>query len=278
MLRHRTLLAVSLVVAVSYTGIGMVVPVRILYAQAHGASLAIIGAMASAFLLANFLFQYPTGWLADRWGRKPLMVWGLVAQVALTFIYLLVADPLAFVILRFIEGAVAASVLPPARAVIADTVPPEERGAAYGIFGAFLNAGFLLGPALGGVMASLGYASAFIGSGLLRLVALALVIVVVHDGRRERPAERAQEPALAWRALLTRPLLGTYILTIGDNLFFGFDLTLMPLWMRGHLGAAVSVIGLAYAVWALPNVLASPLGGRLADRLRRSSLILAFGL
>lgn len=278
MVRNRALLVVSIVVAVTYMGIGMVVPVRILYAQSHGASLAIIGAMASAFLLANFLFQYPTGWLADRWGRKPIMVWGLVVQIALTFIYLAVTDPVVFVILRFVEGAVAASVLPSARAIIVDTVPSEERGQAYGIFGAFLNAGFLLGPALGGVMASLGYASAFVGSGVLRVVALVLVVVAVRDDRQGRQAERAQAPLASWRALLTLPLIGTYILTVGDNLYFGFDLTLMPLWMRSHLGATVAVIGLAYAVWALPNVLCSPLGGRLADRFRRSSLILVFGL
>jgi len=52
----------------------------------------------------------------------------------------------------------------------------------------------------------------------------------------------------------------------------------MPLWMRHHLGAPVAAIGLAYAVWALPNIIGAPLGGRLADRARRSSLIVAFGL
>src|SRR5438034_4020356 len=42
-------------------------PICVLFAQAHGASLAIIGAMASAYLISNFVFQYPSGWLADRW-------------------------------------------------------------------------------------------------------------------------------------------------------------------------------------------------------------------
>jgi len=64
-LHNRTVLAISLSVSVSFVGIGMVVPVRVLYAQSHGASLAIIGAMASSFLLSSFLFQYPTGWLVQ---------------------------------------------------------------------------------------------------------------------------------------------------------------------------------------------------------------------
>ncbi len=59
MLRNRTLLAICLTVCAAYVGIGMVGPVRVLFAQAHGASLVIIGAMASAFLISNFVFQYP---------------------------------------------------------------------------------------------------------------------------------------------------------------------------------------------------------------------------
>ncbi len=278
MLRNRSLLAISLVVAVTFVGIGMVVPVRVLYAQSRGASLAVIGAMASAFLLSNFLCQYPVGWLSDLWGRKRLMVCGLAVQAALGLVYLVVADPLLFVALRLIEGAAAATVLPAARALVADSVPPERRGEAYGIFGSFLNAGFLLGPALGGLLATTGYASAFIGSCAFRLVALAIVVALVRDDGRARPAERARARAVPRRALVTRPLLGAYILAVGDNLYFGFDLTLMPLWMRQHLGAPVAAIGLAYAVWALPNIVASPLGGRLADRARRSGLILVFGL
>src|SRR5438132_9482435 len=99
MLRNRTLLAIALVVAATYTGIGMVVPVRVLYAQAHGASLAVIGAMASAFLLANFLCQYSTGWLADLWWRRPLMIARLSVQAALALVYLARRYPLMLVVL-----------------------------------------------------------------------------------------------------------------------------------------------------------------------------------
>jgi len=277
-LHNRTLLAISLAVSVSFVGIGMVVPVRVLYAQSHGASLAIIGAMASSFLLSNFLFQYPTGWLADQFGRKRMMVIGLAAQSVLSVLYLVITDPVTFVVLRFFEGMVAASVIPSARALVAETVAPERQGEAYGIFGAFLNAGFLFGPALGGLFASTGYASAFIGSCLLRIAALLVVLALVPMDPRHHPEARARARAVSRRALLTLPLIGSYILAFGDNLYFGFDLTLMPLWMRHHLGAPVALIGLAYALWAVPNVLGSPLGGRVADRARRSTVILLLGL
>lgn len=97
MLRNRTLLAVSLTICAAYTGIGMIVPVRVLYAQSRGASLGIIGAMASAYLISNFVFQYPSGWIADRWGRKRIMVISLIAQAILSLAYLFITDPVFFV-------------------------------------------------------------------------------------------------------------------------------------------------------------------------------------
>ncbi len=276
MLRNRTLLAVSIAVCAAYIGIGMVVPVRVLYAQSQGASLAIIGAMASAYLISNFLFQYPSGWLADRWGRKPMIIFSLAGQAALSLLYLAVTDPVLFVVLRFAEGMVAATFLPSARALIADAVPAEKRGESYGIFSAFFNGGFLFGPALGGLLGGLGYAPPFIGAALFRLVALLLVAVMIHP---PAPQQRQEEAApVPLRALFAMPLVASYLLAFGDYLYLGFDLALVPLWMHDHLGASVEWIGASYVCWAVPGILLAPLAGRIADRRRRSTMMLLFGL
>src|SRR5947209_18545800 len=106
----------------SMLGIGMVVPVRVLYAQSHGASLAVIGAMASAFLLSSFIFQYPVGWLADMWGKRRVMLVGLIGLSVLTIFWLVITDPVLFVVLRFVEGIFAAGVGSSARAILADEI------------------------------------------------------------------------------------------------------------------------------------------------------------
>ncbi len=278
MLRNRTLLAVSLAVCAAFTGIGMVTPVRVLYAESRGASLAIIGAMASSYLISNFLFQYPSGWLADRWGRKPMMILSLFIQAGLSAVYLLISDPLMFVILRFAEGAAAAAFLPSARALINDAIPARNRGEAFGIFSAFFNTGFLLGPAIGGILAATGYASAFIGAVLFRLVAIVIVATMIHVKMRNSQETQAEVKPLSLRTLFKLPLAGAHILAFGDYLLLGFDISLTALWMHDHLGASVVVIGLAYVAFSIPGIIIAPIGGRIADRRRRSTMILIFGL
>jgi MFS family permease len=276
MLRNRTLLSVSLAVCAAYIGVGMVVPVRVLYAETQGASLAIIGAMASACMVSNFLFQYPSGWLADRWGRKQMMVLSLFVQAILSFAYLFISDPVLFVVLRFVEGIAAAAFLPSARALITDAIPGEKRGEAFGIFGAFFNAGFLFGPAVGGLLAGTGYASAFIGAVIFRVVALVLVVIMIKPGAQQLQ-KQAREIPVTVRELLALPLMGSYILVFGDFLYVGFDTTLTPLWMHDHLGATVVWIGVTYMLWSIPGVLLAPIAGKIADRGKRARMILIFG-
>lgn len=304
LIRNPMLLAVSLTVFASFTGLGMVNTVRVLYAQSHGASLGIISAMGSAYLIANFVFQYPAGWVADRWGRRQVMIVGLVAQATLTLLYLFISDPVTFIALRFLEGIAAAGIVPSARALITDSISPDQQGEAFGIFNAFFNAGFLLGPGIGGLLATTGFASTFIAAILFRLVAVVLLLTMVKAAGKTRkvsteglekaiirPITGALTNALTsgrqsreiqltflYKTLLTLPLIGAYFIIFGDFLYLGFDQTLLPIWLHDHLGAGVAVIGLVYVSWSIPNILLSTLGGRMADRRQRSLLILVFGL
>jgi len=274
--RNRSLLSLCLAAFAAYMGTGMVSTVRVLYVRSHGGSLGIISAMATAFLVSNFVCQYPWGWVADRWGRKPVLLVGLLAQAALSMLYLGVSDPALFVVIRVFEGAAAASILPSARAAIADLFPDDERGRAYGVFTAFFNLGFLFGPAAGGLLAGLSYVWVFMVAMGIRLISAAVVWRGLPAVRL--PVQGSGQNATARGGLLSIPLIAAYVIAFSDYLWIGFDLTLAPLWMRHHLGASITMIGVAYSVWALPSTLLVPLGGRMADRFPRWLLILTCGL
>lgn len=277
LLRNRSLLTLCLAGFSAYTGAGMISTVRVLYVHSHGGSLGILSAMASAFLVANFVCQYPWGLLTDRWGRKPVLLVGLTGQALLAGVYVFISDPVLFVGLRVLEGAAAASILPSARAAIADLFPDNQRGRAYGLFSAFFNLGFLVGPAAGGLLAAIGYSWVFFVAVGIRLVSAAVVLRGLPNLKRSTFHEiDGTEPG--WRGLIALPLVAAYLIAFGDYLWIGFDLTLAPLWMRHHLGASIAMIGIAYSVWALPSALLVPFGGRLADRYPRWALILVAGL
>ncbi|MEO5954058.1 MAG: MFS transporter, partial [Chloroflexia bacterium] len=275
MWRDKMLLAISFAVFAAYVGNTMIVPVRVLYAEKEGASLTVISAMATAFLVSNFLFQYPMGWIADRWGRKRLMLIGLIAQATISLLYLALADPFAFVGLRFLEGIASATMLSPARAMIADIILPEKRGEAYGVFNSFFNASWVLGPGIGSLLASWSYESVFVAAFVTRLIACGLVFFVLFEPSHVLRDASIPRRKLSARDLFTLPLVGAYVLVLSDYMYIGFDQTLFPLWMQDHLGATVALIGLTYITWGLPPTLLSTFGGKLADRIRRSTLILA---
>ena len=276
LLRNRSLLTLCLAAFSAYMGAGMVSTVRVLYVHSRGGSLGIISAMAIAFLLSNFVAQYPWGWLADRIGRKPVILIGSVGLALTTSLYLVVSDPVFFVLIRVVEGLFAASILPAARAAIADLFPDNQRGRAYGVFSAFFNMGFMFGPAVGGLIAGASYPLVFAIATCIRLVS---AVVVWRGFPAVQPRQdRTQAESGGIRGLFTAPLVAAYIISFGDYLWIGFDTTLAPLWMRHHLGATITMIGVAYSVWAVPNTLLVPFGGRLADRFPRWRLILIAGV
>jgi MFS family permease len=195
-----------------------------------------------------------------------------------SFAYLLITDAAALITLRAIEGLGAAATLPSARALIADGLPSQQQGAAFGVFGSAFNASFLLGPPLGGLLASAGYSNVFIAAAICRLVGVAIVLVFLREPGSQTSLPAESFTATARASLFTLPLVGAYILAFGDYLWLGFDLSLYPIWMRHQLHASLVTIGLGATAWAIPNVILSPVGGRIADYVRRSRLILIMGL
>jgi DHA1 family tetracycline resistance protein-like MFS transporter len=109
------------------------------------------GLFGTVFALMQFIFSPFFGALSDRFGRRPIV---LMSNFGLAFDYVLMAlaPSLGWLFLgRVISGITAAS-LPTAFAYIADVTPPEKRAAAFGVIGAAFGGGFILGPAVGGLL------------------------------------------------------------------------------------------------------------------------------
>jgi DHA1 family multidrug resistance protein-like MFS transporter len=172
------------------TGAGSIFPVLPLFLGDRGASFTLTGLVVSAYLVGNFSGQYPAGWLADRVGRRPVMVGGLLVAAAFTAAMVLPVGIIWLIAFRFLGGIGAAAYFPASRAMLADLVPEAERGAAYGWLSSARLAGFITGPAIGGFLALGGRQTVFAATTVALVLAAAVIIFALPSS----PLARSSPP------------------------------------------------------------------------------------
>lgn len=245
---------------------GLVVPFLAVVAREQGVSYRTIGLMASAFLFAQLLFQFPAGALADRVGRPLPVIAGLIIEGGATILFIWARTPEQFIALRLFQGVGLALIYPAVRALLADLTPLERRGEVYAAFWGMLNVGWLLGPAIGGFLAGVvGKAPLLLVSGIGE-VALALPAALML--RRFLSVHAAGRAALSQgslRAVLGIPLLASLLLAFGFEVPVGIFTGIWAVYLI-ELGASDFVLGLSYTSFSVTNLLTLPLGGRLANR------------
>ena len=137
-------------------GFGLVVPiVPGLVLKLSGLTLSAasiwVGRLMSAFAIMQFVCAPVLGGLSDRFGRRPVLLLSL-SGICANYLLLAWAPSLIWLFLgRLIAGATAANAAT-ATAYIADVTPPAKRAGQFGLIGAIFGIGFVLGPALGGML------------------------------------------------------------------------------------------------------------------------------
>src|ERR1700761_7023755 len=111
----------------------------------------IFGVFGTAFALMQFLFQSALGALSDRYGRRPVV---LLSNFGLGFDYMLMAlaPSLSWLFAGRLIPGISSATVTTSFAYIADITPPERRAAVFGRIGVAFGAGFILGPAVGGLL------------------------------------------------------------------------------------------------------------------------------
>ncbi len=284
-----------------WLGFGALLPVLPLYFTANGVDLALLGVVIAAWPAARLIGEPIFGWLADRTARVPLMVLGLIVSAVALGLPLVLTGPIAFLVLRAIAGLATAMYDPAARGYLTDSTPPDRRGEAFGLYGAAQMSGLLVGPAIGalgaGLFGGIGFVFVF-GAVMSLLGALAVALRVREDAQvvrhrpppalslAEFPTETRRSPppdddatrrTLAPSTLLNRWLLAAIVLNLGGYIANGTYEVVWSLFLESK-GAGLDLIGLTFALFALPILLISPFAGRLVDRRGGFGFIVVGGL
>lgn len=157
------------------------------------------GWMGAGYAVMQFVFAPVIGNLSDRFGRRPVL---LAAILAMGLDYVLQALAPAFwwlIIGRLFAGATGAS-FSAAYAYVADVTPPEKRAASFGLMGMAFGIGFVVGPALGGVLGSIDQRLPFEAAAVLALANFLFGLVFLKESlppESRRPFDWRRANALA---------------------------------------------------------------------------------
>lgn len=244
---------------------GLVVPFIALIARERGASYGTVGLMASAFMLAQLVFFFPAGALADRIGRVRPVVAGLMIEGAATAAFVWAESPAAFIALRVLQGVGLSLIYPAMRALLADLTPVERRGEAFAAFWGMFNVGWLLGPAIGGLLSS------FVGKVMLLLLSgfgeMLLALPVLLAFRRLGTTASGAGPRAgrdSFRTILGGALFAAMLLAFAFEVPVGIFSGIWSIYLK-ELGASDFVLGISYTTFSVANLVTLPIGARLAN-------------
>ena len=144
-------LILFLTVFVDLLGFGIVIPFLPMFAHKIGVGAVGVGLLLSIYSLMQFVCAPILGRISDRVGRRPIILLGLLGSSIGYFIYGFAGTFFWLMASRAMHGACAATIST-AQAYIADTTDDEHRAKGMGLIGAAFGLGFVLGPALGGIM------------------------------------------------------------------------------------------------------------------------------
>jgi len=272
-------------VAIDIVGFGIVMPVLPTLVTHLGhmdlpSASRIAGWLMASFAIAQFFAGPVLGNLSDRYGRRVVLVGAMTAFAIDCALMALAPNLLWLFVGRFIAGLAGATIAP-ASAVIADTTPPEKRAGSFGLLGAAFGVGFIIGPALGGLVSDLGPRAPFVVAAILAGVNALLMLFFLPETLKEenrRPFRlRDAHVVGAFRPLFeagnAAPLLiGWFLWQLGSVVYpatWAFWAAIRFGWDATAIGLSLAWVGLMSAVVQL--FVTKRLVARLGER--RTALI-----
>lgn len=270
---------IGAVMFVSFIGIGMIVPLFPLFGERVGAPAEAITALLAIVAVGQLVSTPFWGWVSDRLGRKPVFLLSLLGA-AVANVMLAYADSLAMLAMSRVVAGLMAGVGAVAFAAVADVTDEQSRARAMGWVGAAFSLGFILGPALGGLLAGSDAATAdyrMVGLVAAALDLLAAILALLFI-RESRPAGAAAH----------RPPVGALALTLRDPVLLRLGLagllfngsfavidSTLPLFASRQHGFSPLDIGYTFTLMgAVTTAMQALVIGRLTERAGPFSTVL----
>jgi DHA1 family tetracycline resistance protein-like MFS transporter len=293
MMSRARLGTIFAIVFVDLLGFSLILPLVPFYAKDFGASDTVVGLLVASYAAAQLIGAPILGRLSDRVGRRPVLLISILGT-AIGFVILGMANQLWLLFFSRILDGVTGGNISVAQAYITDITDEKNRARGLGLIGAAFGLGFIVGPALGGILSTIGatldvgtlnwsYALPAFLAALIALFNLVAVFIFLPESLTdERRADIANNPNTTFslrnmRQAFQRPLVGPLLTTrFFTSLGFTIFTTVFPLYAlkRLALQANQTAFVLAY-VGILVALVQGVAIGRLSMRFQERQLILA---
>ena len=285
----KRIFIIALCMALQMTSFVIILPLFARRFSELGSGVETLGISAMAYALTSTLAAPFMGALADRFGRRRLVLLSLIAYILAFSGYLLARSAAVFIVIRGLAGAFTAGLVPAVIGITADLSPKERRAQLIGIVNGGASVGWIAGPLLGGVLYDhWGYSAALIVSIGIAMATFLIAFFMVPE-TRTNPADykvikgkqfRLGDVKFAWQSILnTLPSpVSTFVFLLWISFAVMFAWTFIePRFMfyaYDDLGWTSSMLGLAMSTYGVAMALGEFGLSHLSDHLGRKPVIL----
>jgi multidrug resistance protein len=185
------------------------------YGKKFGVTEHTIGLLTAAFSMAQFFATPVLGSLSDKWGRRPLLVISLIGT-AVSFVMFGFANSIFMLFAARILDGLTGGNISVAQAMISDISSPKERAKNFGILGSAFGFGFVIGPALGGLLSKFGLKVPFFFAAGIAIIGVLLTLFFLKETNQHKTGRTRQKHNFSFISLYTvlkKPVIGTAIFT-----------------------------------------------------------------
>lgn len=220
----RTFWMMILVNFVDRLGGSLLFPFFALYiTQKFGVGMTQVGILFAAFSISSFIGSFPGGALTDRFGRKGIIIFSLIATSLSTLLMGFVNTFQLFLAIAFFSGIFTDVGGPAYEAVFIDILPQEKRASGFGIRRVAFNLAIVVGPVIGGFVAARSYLALFIIDAVVSSLVALMVFLLIPETKPA--AEPGREPET------TGESFAGYLKVLRDGKFMAFTLVCLLTWL-----------------------------------------------
>ena len=262
------------------TGVGIVVPLLPVYANDLGATGIYVGMIFGSFSISRIFLLPVFGRLSDKNGRKPFILTGLLAYTLISIAFIFSKNVETLIILRFVQGAGSAMIMPVVQAYVGEITPEGSEGYSMGLFNLSMFLSLSLGPLMGGGIKDIwSLDAAFLCMGGLSGIGLLLCFVFLPSVTEEKGKKNKQEDMVPWTDLLKdKGIISIFIYRYADTACIGVIWCFLPLYADVEFGLSGSLTGVLVMLGVFVSGLLHIPMGYAADRLNKKIMILSGGM